>query len=61
MEMSYDDFLVGGMKMYANGLGHMTETFVIPIGSKILSNSTEPEGQYPWGIVVVIWMRDLPS
>ena len=47
MEMSYDDFLVGGMKMYANGLGHMTETFVIPIGSKILLNSTEPGGQYP--------------
>ena len=36
MEMSYDDFLVGGMKIYANCLGHMTEMAVIPIGSKIL-------------------------
>ena len=41
------------MKVYSNGLGHMTKEAATPIYGKnpLKISSPEPEGQLPWDLV----------
>ena len=43
----------GGLKVWSNGLGHMTKMAAMPIYGKNLkkSSSLEPKGRWPWKLV----------